>query len=689
MSEVYEVFINSLTIENFGPYYGKHTFEFESFNGKNAILIGGKTGAGKTHLLRAIYLAVVGGESGQYDLKKVEAGSEATKFDVRQSLNRRAKSEEKDTSILNITLSQRDTTGTIGRTLTLTRKIRHRPNSHPIFSSEAVPSYESYTEDNEKIRRLRDDFLPKHLARFFFFDAERGQSIQLAEGEITEGISRVLGLHSYKELEEDLRKLTQKIQNDIRSGGESERKLNESQADITKNIREIEISNSEIEDLKKEILAIQSKRTEIEEQLTSIGAVNPEDLEKAQIQKDEVTAKMNELQASLKEAWEMAIPLALLGNYRNTLHDYLISEEGRRKWENMRSSVEPKIPQVKQDVFENVPSDFELTSLQRTFYEKQVEQALKRIFDPPPEGISEKIFVIPERNELSDQVRKHLKTQLSEIKGLANLCNELERKKSEHRELEQKLKMLRQDKEVIQRGNELREKRGSLVQQQENAEKCLNEIQNKKSRIELEIQSLKREETILYENVQKIKKKRDISSLAHQYRESVSEITKKASIRLHEKISDIVGELWLDITDRREEYIGLEFDQQWNCFLNRRDGNKQTWESANTSAGQRQVRLLAFTEALRRLARLVPPLVVDTPLGRLDKDVKQNVLEKLYLTGHQSIILSTNAEIEPNSDLFKRISPQIARVYTLNPVGDPETHTYHVDVSPNYFKTVL
>lgn len=85
----------------------------------------------------------------------------------------------------------------------------------------------------------------------------------------------------------------------------------------------------------------------------------------------------------------------------------------------------------------------------------------------------------------------------------------------------------------------------------------------------------------------------------------------------------------------------------------------------------------------------MPPLVVDTPLARLDKEVKENVLERLYLSGHQGIILTTNSEIEPNSHLFERISPKLARVYTLNPVGDPESQTYHVRASEDYFKRVL
>jgi DNA sulfur modification protein DndD len=48
-----KVYIDSLTIEDFGPFYGEHTLDFSGVNGRCGILIGGKNGAGKTHLLRA------------------------------------------------------------------------------------------------------------------------------------------------------------------------------------------------------------------------------------------------------------------------------------------------------------------------------------------------------------------------------------------------------------------------------------------------------------------------------------------------------------------------------------------------------------------------------------------------------------------------------------------------------------
>ena len=129
----------------------------------------------------------------------------------------------------------------------------------------------------------------------------------------------------------------------------------------------------------------------------------------------------------------------------------------------------------------------------------------------------------------------------------------------------------------------------------------------------------------------------------------------------------------------------MEFDNHWQCSLIRKNGKKVLWDETNTSAGQRQVRMLAFYEALRRLARLVPPLVVDTPLGRLDKEVREAVLDKLYLSGHQSLILSTNSEIDPDGPLFGKIKKRLARVYTLHPHGTPDSLDYEVRVTSDYF----
>lgn len=682
-----KVYIDSLTLENFGPFYGEHTFTFGNLDGRCGILIGGRNGAGKTHLLRALYLAVVG-ESGVGDLKRVETGSEATRFLFDRSLNRRALAEGQDTVRLKAVILLHDEKSGGSRKVELLREIRHRPNSPPVWRSYAMRSDTAgQIEDEQVIQKLRDAFLPRHLARFFFFDAERSQSINLGDRDIVAGVTRILGLWTYEELETDLRQLIQqKIPRvfNATTGPDPETKLADLAADVMRVDGHLKARRKERDTLDHELHEVEADLLEVEDDLKTLGAVDPEELQKAQEQRDKLTRAKTALESKLTDAWESALPVSLLGALRRELHDYLSSEERRREWESAKSTVEPKIPQVKNDVFGNVPHEYELQPEALSFYIKRLEDALHRLFHPPPEGIPERIFVA-DRNDISAQVRQRLATSAGSIRDLAQMCVNIERMDAELRELDQKLKQMQQNTAAFKRGTELHQKRGELLARRDQITKRREEVASEIRRLETELGELKRQESIQREIVEKAQRGESLAALAARYREAASEIRSQAALQLRKRLSEHVGELWVEITERQREFLGMEFDSHWQCWLVRRDGKRVTWEDTNTSAGQRQVRMLAFYEALRRLAKLVPPLVVDTPLARLDKEVRANVLDKLYLSGHQSIILATNSEVDPEGQLFDTIRSRLARVYTLHPHGKPDSTSYEVRVTSDYF----
>ncbi|MGH7963707.1 MAG: AAA family ATPase [Candidatus Binatia bacterium] len=682
-----EVYIDSLTVENFGPYYGEHTFNFGTLEDRCGILIGGKNGAGKTHLLRALYLAVVG-DTGVFDLKKVEPASEATRFMFEKSLNRRAQTEGKDTIRFQVTISQRDEKGGGSRKAVFVREIRHRPNSPPIWHSYADRFDGSgRIEDDKHLERLRDALLPRHLARFFFFDAERGQNFNLGEKVIVDGISRILGLWSYEELETDLRQL---IQNKIprvfnaSEGHEAARKLAELSGRIVTAEGQLTALREELDSANLELHEAQSELAEVEERLKSLGAVDPEELQKVQETRARLAETKAKLEGDLSHAWEQAMPVALLGNYRRELHGDLIREEKCREWESSKATVEPKIPQIKHDVFDEVPSEFRLTGDAYAFYTSRLEQALHSLFHPPPEGMAGSIFVT-DRNDRSAQIRARLTTATNSLQGIAELCRQVESVDADLREMDTRIRQFRQDATAIALGVELHQRRGQLMTQCEHLEKRKNEQLQQIQTLEGEIKELKREETNQTALAKKAKQGQTLIALAARYREAAADIRARAADQLRRKISEHVGELWVEITERQQEFYGMDFDKHWGCRLLRRDGQHSSWEDTNTSAGQRQVRMLAFYEALRRLAKLAPPLVVDTPLGRLDKEVKDSVLDQLYLTGHQTIILTTNSEIDSDGLLFERIQDKLARVYTLHPYGREDSANYEVRKTDDYF----
>ncbi len=681
-----EVYIDTLTLENFGPFYGEHTIDLRSLEGKCGVLVGGKNGAGKTHLLRALYLAVVG-ESGVGDLKKVETGSDATRFAFEKSLNRRALAEGLDTMRLKAVVRLRD--DKIGsRKVELLREVRFRPNSSPVWEHYATRSDTAgRIEDEQVIHKLRDAFLPRHLARFFFFDAERSQSINLGQQDIVDGVSRILGLWTYSELENDLRQLiNSKIPRVFNAAGgpDPETTLAELNGQVITAEGILKARRKEHDVLERDLHEVEVELLEVEDDLKTLGAVDPDELQKAQERRAELTEAKAKLESKLTEAWELALPVSLLGVYRKELHDALSTEERRREWESAKSTVEPKIPQVKRDVFGSTPKEFELQPDVESFYMKRLEDALHRLFHPPPQGMPDRVY-LADRNDTSAQVRARLATSQRELHDLAEMCVNIEKMDVELRELDQKLRQMQQNTAAYKRGVELHEKRAVLIHRRDQITERLKDIDAEITRLDVELTDLKRQETIQQEIADRAERGESLAALSTRYREAAGEIRSRAAIQMRRQVSEEVGRLWVEIAEREREFEGMDFDSNWQCWLVRRGGKKVTWEETNTSAGQRQVRMLAFYEALRRLAKLVPPLVVDTPLARLDKEVRANVLDRLYLSGHQSIILSTNAEIDPEGELFDRVRNRLARVYTLHPHGKADSPNYEVRITSDYF----
>src|SRR5260370_15681959 len=119
------------------------------------------------------------------------------------------------------------------------------------------------------------------------------------------------------------------------------------------------------------------------------------------------------------------MPVALLGKHRREYHDYLMREEKRREWESSKATVEPKIPQVKRDVFEDVPGEYRLADDAYAFYVDRLERALHRLFHPPPEGMFESVFVTY-RTNLSAQIRSRLSAGTSSLRGIPEVCASVE-----------------------------------------------------------------------------------------------------------------------------------------------------------------------------------------------------------------------------------------------------------------------
>ncbi|MFA0726173.1 DNA sulfur modification protein DndD, partial [Vibrio sp. 10N.222.48.A4] len=82
------------------------------------------------------------------------------------------------------------------------------------------------------------------------------------------------------------------------------------------------------------------------------------------------------------------------------------------------------------------------------------------------------------------------------------------------------------------------------------------------------------------------------------------------------------------------------------------------------SAGEKQIYAISILEALGKTSGRKLPIIIDTPLGRLDSHHRDKLVENYFPTAsHQVVILSTDTEIDKN--YTRMIQDDIARTYEI------------------------
>ena len=94
------------------------------------------------------------------------------------------------------------------------------------------------------------------------------------------------------------------------------------------------------------------------------------------------------------------------------------------------------------------------------------------------------------------------------------------------------------------------------------------------------------------------------------------------------------------------------------------DSSGRIKPASSLSAAERQLLSVAMLWGLARASGRVLPIVIDTPLGRLDGDHRPNIIEEYFPeASHQVVLLSTDTEIDQK--LYNRIKGKLSNEYLL------------------------
>ena len=151
------------------------------------------------------------------------------------------------------------------------------------------------------------------------------------------------------------------------------------------------------------------------------------------------------------------------------------------------------------------------------------------------------------------------------------------------------------------------------------------------------------------------------------YQELVSDI--------HQKLQELTTEEF-NMYHWKKTYTAVDIDDDFNVSFIRKDGSRVS--STDPSAGTQLTLALSFITALNNLAGFKLPIIIDTPLGRLDNDIRYNLGKFLpeYTKDTQVLLLST--ENEYSGPFKKNIIAHVGKTYKLNVVNLEDQDTTQV-----------
>lgn len=151
-------------------------------------------------------------------------------------------------------------------------------------------------------------------------------------------------------------------------------------------------------------------------------------------------------------------------------------------------------------------------------------------------------------------------------------------------------------------------------------------------------------------------------------REEVERIYDELIVEMHNKLQELTSEEFGNM-HWKEFYNGVTIDEDYNVIIHKEGGDVVP---NDLSKGGQLVLALSFMTALNSLSGFELPIIIDTPLGRLDEPIKENIGRYLpqYTRRKQVTLLVTSSEYSVG---FKKgIQDYVGKLYTLRYIQEKD-----------------
>ena len=628
--------IKKLQLHNFGVYAGDNEFTFEGK--KPIVLIGGMNGRGKTTFLEAVLLALYGQSSFAYS----ESNQKSYSGYLRSFVNRGS-----EDNICSVTLEFEINDEVVEKYI-----IRRAWDAEAKRIKEQVSVY----KDGEYNEFLTDNWamfveniLPSALSSYFFFDGEQIAELAVdhTNDQLKDSIRSMLGISVLDTLDNDIMRNLKKINKAGKQDTTAE---------------EIQHLREEKDDAAEELEAVDRKLEKANMKLLS----DSDDLESLH---KLYTAKggdaVNKRQDMLKDRGALAAELskendALYGLVAEELplllvKDLLMDIKLQATDEHTSAVMQESVNQL--DVFF---SDF---AAEYSGDKKAGQDFVQYVRKRSESNHVDTVYGLSEQALFQATSLIEGKLDSTGHEGGSLLRNKIKLEKKIN-ELDSYLSLDINDQELQDIYKEIKAAEQRIIDDQVK----IAELEQKRSNVNAKVMTVTSEFNKKVEQYLATAEVRDSSDRIAKYSNMALNVIKRYRVELQKRKTDLLAstitDCYLKLANKKNLIKKIEMDSEtldWRCLS--QEGNEIPRDSL--SAGEKQLMVISILWALAICSKKKLPVIIDTPLSRLDS-LHRTALITTYFpnAGEQTIILSTDSEIDEG--YYQLMKENVGDEFTLN-----------------------
>ncbi|GGD08265.1 DNA sulfur modification protein DndD [Pontibacillus salipaludis] len=660
-----------IVFENYKTYYGHQEIDLsitekDKEENRNIILLGGLNGAGKTTILKAIRYVLFG-----------HRGITKTEYErlLANMINNTYFEEGGRDCAVSLTL-QMDS-GEEWRLKvrwTFDKFKTNMSENRDIFIKKPGIRKEKELNitDIESFNRFIDRIIPYKAAPFFIFDGEEIKDLITKQNssDMKQAIHKITGLDSYKLLVKNLETLESDLYRKL-SSATNQDTVNKHQKELEETEAEIEKYDKYINKTKKEVHSVDEEIATYTTQRNEKIANNSKSRETLVKKQSQISTKLDLKKEELDRQYKENILYIILSKDIKALRKEIKSEKEVKNKKIMReNSLEPYNRFINTLLGKDI--DPPLTDQQLD----QIKEIGEKVWLNEEEGSSSDLEAIHDLSSREENIIHTLPQK--DVTYLHQIQKELSELRSQYEELEVEIQAAPESvdiEEETQKIAQLQEKKGVLNSRIRAAFRKLTPLKDKKTNLRNKLTRLSSTDVSADELNQKV----DYVSRTKAFSE---EFLTRATELKAELIRDEFEKMLKKLFRKTDEFGEVVFDIN-NYSIRLYNERGQEISILDRSAGEMQMISSALIWALIKASDLDLPMVIDTPLGRLDSIHRNRLIENYYKElSDQVIILSTDTEI--TKDYVEMMKDHSSKQYLLDYY---EEHKYTL-IRDGYFDIV-